>query len=642
MSYIIHKTDGTILTEIIDGAIDQLSTDLTLLGKNANSYGEYWNENLVHVLENFANTTSPNQPIVGQLWFDTSDNRLKIYDGSTFKVTSGTFVSTTPPSGLTQGDIWIDSKNQQLYFNDGVATVLAGPLYTTTQGICGFVVSDIQDTDEVVHTVVMLMVSDTLLGIYSTTEFTPAEPISGFTKDLNVTIVTSIDGDNDLISVVSTGALLVGQAIRFKDSIGGLQSDITYYVLDIPDATTFSVALRDGTTPVSLASEVGNTTVLLADVSNDIKVGFNSGSLNNTKIHSTVTAAEALIDTYGHIKTAESFLSTQYNSATIGTISILNTTPLLLGNSGQSEIQVSNAAFSISSNIPDQNFKLNLNSAGTFSTAMIVNANTKRVGIYTDTPTAMLDVNGDVVVQGTLTVKGNVTTINTTDLAIKDKLIEIGKTDSPSNSTAAGGGISLQGGSDNNKTMIWGLADGWSFNDAVSVIAGKTFKINSTTVISETSLGTTIVSAPGLNSIGTLNQLQVDNININDQTISYVNSSVANGDIVLAPKGTGVVNVSSKRITAVATATDNTDAVNFAQLVHTVKIFPLAISMDATAYGVDDSARNTQIANYLQMLFPADEHEDTTKCRVMCTISEVLSIRIFILTSGVWTFQSIL
>ena len=53
MSYIIHKTDGTILTEIIDGAIDQLSTDLTLLGKNANSYGEYWNENFVHVLENF-------------------------------------------------------------------------------------------------------------------------------------------------------------------------------------------------------------------------------------------------------------------------------------------------------------------------------------------------------------------------------------------------------------------------------------------------------------------------------------------------------------------------------------------------------------------------------------------------------------
>ena len=60
MSYIIHKTDGTILTEIIDGSIDQITTDLTLLGKDSSSYGESWNENFIHILENFANTTSPN------------------------------------------------------------------------------------------------------------------------------------------------------------------------------------------------------------------------------------------------------------------------------------------------------------------------------------------------------------------------------------------------------------------------------------------------------------------------------------------------------------------------------------------------------------------------------------------------------
>ena len=56
MSYIINKTDGSILTEIVDGTVDQTATDLTLVGKNSSSYGESFNENFVHLLENFANT----------------------------------------------------------------------------------------------------------------------------------------------------------------------------------------------------------------------------------------------------------------------------------------------------------------------------------------------------------------------------------------------------------------------------------------------------------------------------------------------------------------------------------------------------------------------------------------------------------
>ena len=79
MSYIINKTDGSVLTEIVDGTVDQTATDLTLIGKNASSYGEAFNENFIRILENFANTSSPNNPIQGQLWFDTGENRLKIY-----------------------------------------------------------------------------------------------------------------------------------------------------------------------------------------------------------------------------------------------------------------------------------------------------------------------------------------------------------------------------------------------------------------------------------------------------------------------------------------------------------------------------------------------------------------------------------
>ena len=58
----INKTDGTLLAQVADSAIDQTSTDITLIGKNVSGYGEYFNENLIRLLENFASSTQPNNP----------------------------------------------------------------------------------------------------------------------------------------------------------------------------------------------------------------------------------------------------------------------------------------------------------------------------------------------------------------------------------------------------------------------------------------------------------------------------------------------------------------------------------------------------------------------------------------------------
>jgi hypothetical protein len=116
MSYIINKTDGSELTTIIDGTFDQTATDLTLIGKNTSTYGEVFNENFVHLLENFANNNAPTKPIAGQLWFDTNENRLKVYDGNLFKVSGGTIVSALPPNNPVAGDLWINPGTQQLNF----------------------------------------------------------------------------------------------------------------------------------------------------------------------------------------------------------------------------------------------------------------------------------------------------------------------------------------------------------------------------------------------------------------------------------------------------------------------------------------------------------------------------------------------
>lgn len=186
MSYTITLTNGTIKTEIADGSIDQQTTDLTLIGKNSTGYGVFFNENFVKLLENFASSDQPNYPLIGQTWYSTKENRLKVYDGSTFVPTSGTLVGagTTPPTTLATGEIWIGGETGQLWFNDGAGNRLAGPTYTTSQGKSGFETVSVIDSNLNPRTIVKMFVGQQLLGIFSNIAFTPLDPIAGFTGDV--------------------------------------------------------------------------------------------------------------------------------------------------------------------------------------------------------------------------------------------------------------------------------------------------------------------------------------------------------------------------------------------------------------------------------------------------------------------------
>jgi hypothetical protein len=106
MSYVITRTNGTTLVEIADQTVDTTTTSLSLIGRGAPQYGQAIAEDFVHLLENFAAPTAPGNPMVGQLWYDTTNQVMKVYNGTTWKLDSasdGIGDTGDQPSGPTLG-----------------------------------------------------------------------------------------------------------------------------------------------------------------------------------------------------------------------------------------------------------------------------------------------------------------------------------------------------------------------------------------------------------------------------------------------------------------------------------------------------------------------------------------------------------
>lgn len=78
MAYTILKTNGQVLTTIADGTINTTSTSLGLPGRNYAGYGNVLDTNFVHIMESFANTSPPPNPLQGQLWYNTNANTLYV------------------------------------------------------------------------------------------------------------------------------------------------------------------------------------------------------------------------------------------------------------------------------------------------------------------------------------------------------------------------------------------------------------------------------------------------------------------------------------------------------------------------------------------------------------------------------------
>jgi hypothetical protein len=271
MAYTVNKTDGTILATVADGTIDT-TTDLTLIGKNYAGYGEFFNENLVKLLENFSNTSAPASPVAGQMWWDKTNSLLKVYTGTSFKtVSSSTASASTPATGVT-GDLWWDTTNGQLKVYNGSTWTTIGPSFTSGTGTSGAIVETVTDTGATDHVVVKLYTNNVLVATVSKdTTFTPQSAISGFaTVKPGIQLSTAITGnkfqgtatDSDALGGVAAASYLRSDA---SDSTSGVLSVLNDTGLVVGVDSDLTVGVSGSDVSISNATSDGDILIKVND-----------------------------------------------------------------------------------------------------------------------------------------------------------------------------------------------------------------------------------------------------------------------------------------------------------------------------------------------------------------------------------------
>ena len=290
MSYTINLTNGNIFATIPDGTINT-SSSMTLIGKNYAGYGQFLDDNFIHLLESGANSTAPSAPLTGQLWFNTTTGVLQVYNGSAFKSIGGSQASSTAPTGNSVGDLWYDTVNAQLNVWTGSAWLLVGPIYTSGSGITGAIPQTITDNTATTHVVITLYVGASIVGFVSKdAAFTPQTGIAGFTTIRpGITLSTLVGSQVPLFQGTATSA----------QQLNGLTSS-QFMRADTNTGTTGTLAVtNNGGMTVGASNDLSVTVTGTAVnfINND-----NNGNINfSVKIAGTPTTAMTINGSTGTI-----------------------------------------------------------------------------------------------------------------------------------------------------------------------------------------------------------------------------------------------------------------------------------------------------------------------------------------------------
>jgi hypothetical protein len=288
MAYTVTTTAGKTLATVADGTVNTTATSLTLIGKNYAGYGIFLNENYVELLENFSNSTPPTAPLTGQLWYDSVNEILKVYNAANniWKPISSSISQATAPSSAVSvtGDIWWDTTNAQLKVWSGSAWITIGPAYTSTAGTSGPVTQTILDTTAKSHVVVIFYISNQAIAILSAdpTPWTPQTAISGFSL--------IYPGLNLISSATLTGAQFTGSTSG-TSLFGGLPvSD--FMTNQTAFTSPYSLGVAGLTVNSDLVLNAGGASAIVQETTLNKNILFqvNSSGVNQTPLQITATS----------------------------------------------------------------------------------------------------------------------------------------------------------------------------------------------------------------------------------------------------------------------------------------------------------------------------------------------------------------
>jgi len=287
MAYVINKFNGVQLVVLDDGTIDT-TTSLGLVGRNYVGYGETQNENFVFLLENFANTSPPSRPLVGQIWFNTTDDTAYAYDGSNWNPIGSATLSSSAPPNTNAGALWLKTPINQLYVYTGTEWRFIGPEAVEGFGSTRARAGSLDNTAGNPQPVIFLETNGTAFAICTAAAFVinPSNSVVGFSNALQVGINLSatakingsITGNAATANQLATARLING--VPFNAS-----SDVTVTANTtnlLKKGTYIAGADFNGSSETTWSVDATSSNVIGKIVARNSEGGFSAGTVTAT------------------------------------------------------------------------------------------------------------------------------------------------------------------------------------------------------------------------------------------------------------------------------------------------------------------------------------------------------------------------
>lgn len=329
MTYNVNYTDNTKLPIVVNDTEMDTQTSVGLIGKKYSRYGEAISENFLHLLENFANSSQPTNPIEGQLWYDNSNNIMKYYTkNNDWKSFANVFTSGSQPSTADSkiGDIWINtSTNKALFYINnawielGSASGSGGSIDPDAVVTNGVAARTRFDSSNAQHSTVEIIVNSNTVVIYSSDDVTWIPRADQY-----------IEGSNIIT--------LVSQFPTIKKGINLNPSGTAKYSIHNYDIIKLGDSVTTNNTPVTI--DIGRGTVSIE------KNTYDSSSGRGLTIRPTITdpnnGAIFSVRNYENVSklwTGQSLTSSGTNTFCVGFNGVLGEE----SNSAKYNIKLSNA-----------------------------------------------------------------------------------------------------------------------------------------------------------------------------------------------------------------------------------------------------------------------------------------------------------